>query len=166
MKSFFTLIFALICGVGTSQFPEFEQQYRQRLSGAINELSKIVVGFDADAVQVGLSREDALQRYVASTDSFLNLRGKSMTEIIRRFEFLSEHQVKLESAGEFERIWIFAKEGDTELTRDTVEIFEPAVPVTTEGAMFAAGGMSIGWMLLSLFLMPFRRSRRQRRVET
>jgi len=166
MKSFFILIFALICGVTTSQFPEFEQQYRQRLSGAINELSKIVVRFDADAVQFGLSRDDALQRYVASTDSFLNLRGKSMSEIIRRFEYLSEHQEKLDSAGEFGRVWIFAKEGDKELTRDTAEIFEPAMPVTVEGFMFAAGGVSLGWILLSLLLLPFRRSRRERWAET
>lgn len=166
MKSVFILIFALLCGVATSQFPEFEQQYRQRLSGAVTELSKIVDRFDADADQFGLTREDALQRYVASTDSFLNLRGKSMEEIISRFEYLSEHQAKLETAGDLERVWIFTNERDKQLTRDTAQIFEPAVPVTVEGLMFAAGGMALGWILLSLLLLPFGRTRSNRLAET
>ncbi|WP_416877142.1 DUF2937 family protein [Litorimonas sp.] len=166
MKAFFVLIFALICGVATSQFPEFEQQYRQRLSGAVNELSKVVARFDADAGEFGLSREDALQRYVSSTDSFLNLRGKSMNEIINRYEYLSEHQAKLNSAVGLENVWIFTTERDSELTRDTADIFKPAVPVTVEGFMYAAGGFSLGWILLYLLLMPFGRVRPVRRAET
>lgn len=166
MKSFFILIFAVFCGVATSQFPEFEQQYRQRLSGAVNELSKIVVRFDADAGEFGLSREDALQRYVSSTDSFLSLRGKSMSEIINRFEYLSEHQAKLESATGLENIWVFTLERDPELTRETADIFEPAVPITVEGFMYAAGGFSLAWILLYLLLMPFGRSRPLHTAET
>ncbi len=166
MKAFIILIFALFCGVATSQFPEFEQQYRQRLSGAVNELSKIVVRFDQDAGEFGLSREDALTRYVSSGDSFLSLRGKSMSEVINRFEYLSGHQNRLDSAAALGRVWIFITERDPDLTRDTAEIFKPAVPVTVEGVIYAAGGFSLGWILLSLLLMPFGRSRRERLAET
>ena len=44
--------------VALSQFPEFSQQYLQRLSGAVDELKAITVAFDLSARVAGLSRED------------------------------------------------------------------------------------------------------------
>ena len=38
----FALMFGLFCGVAASQLPEFAQQYRQRLGGALDELTALV----------------------------------------------------------------------------------------------------------------------------
>ena len=164
MKTFVLVIVSLICGLALSQFPEFEQQYRQRLSGAVTELSKIVTQFDQDAGQYGLSRDEALERYLSASDEFLNLRGKSMEEIIARYEYLSAHEESLESAGEFERLWVFARDRDSELAQDTASIFEPALPITTEGLIHAAGGFFAGWLFFGMLLWPFGRSRRRARA--
>ena len=48
--------------VGLSQFPEFSQQYAQRLGGAVDELARVVEDFDADASDVGLNRDEALSQ--------------------------------------------------------------------------------------------------------
>ena len=49
---------------GLSQFPEYSQQYNQRLAGAVDELSHVVADFDASAAAEGLSREAALAQMV------------------------------------------------------------------------------------------------------
>ena len=57
-----TLAGGLAVGAGTSQFPEFSQQYAQRLGGAVDALSEVVADFDTSAVAEGLSRSEALCR--------------------------------------------------------------------------------------------------------
>ena len=57
-----TLAGGLTGAAGLSQFPEFSQQYIQRLSGAVDELSRVVAEFDADAAALGLSRGEALDQ--------------------------------------------------------------------------------------------------------
>lgn len=160
MKRLVILIFALICGGATSQFPEFAQQYRQRLDGAIQELSKIVTQFDQDARASGLSRDEAVERFSASGDEFLGKRGASLKQIFARYDYLTTHQAHLNDANPFERFIVFAKERDPELSNATLEIYKPAVPVTAEGGVHAAGGAAGGWALLSILLWPFGRRRR------
>ena len=68
----------MIAGVGglglalvLSQFPEYAQQYTQRLGGAVDELRVITEDFDRAAAEGGLDRATALGRYEASNDDFL-----------------------------------------------------------------------------------------------
>lgn len=160
MKRLIIFLFALICGGAASQFPEFSQQYRQRLDGAVQELSKIVEQFDADARLSGLSRDEAVERYAQSGDDFLGKRGDSLKQVFARYDYLSQHQTDLMDANPFERLIVFAKSRDPELSQATLKIYEPAVPVTTEGGAHAAGGVVGGWALLSILLWPFGRRRR------
>ena len=51
-----------------SQFPEFSQQYIQRMGGAVDELTRFVAEFDADAAELGLSRQAALVDLAAGGD--------------------------------------------------------------------------------------------------
>ena len=44
-----SMAIGLLCGLAATQAPEFAQQYRQRLAGAVDELSRIVNQFDAEA---------------------------------------------------------------------------------------------------------------------
>jgi hypothetical protein len=48
------LAIALIAGLVGSQGPEFAQQYRQRIGGALDELKRIVADFDDEAAREGL----------------------------------------------------------------------------------------------------------------
>ncbi|WP_017931621.1 DUF2937 family protein [Robiginitomaculum antarcticum] len=164
MKNFFTLIVALICGVFASQFPEYAQQYRQRLAGAVGELERVVAQFDADANEGGLSRNDALARYQKSGDDFLEDRGDSMGQTISRYIRLNAHLTAMNKANPAERLWVFATQRDMQLAEETLEIYEPAVPVTTVGAAHAAGGFALGWLLLSLLMAPFKKRRAAHRA--
>lgn len=166
MKKWIIVLLALLCGALASQFPEFAQQYRQRLAGAVEELQRIVMQFDADAAQSGLTRDQALERYDISDDEFLSDRGDSMKDIMARYGRLDMHLAELNSAGDLSRLWVFARGHDKDLVKGTIEIYQPAIPVTAVGAAHFAGGFGAAWLFFSLLLSPFGRKGRDVRRAT
>ena len=72
------LAVGLAGGTLFSQAPEFAQQYRQRIGGAIDELRIIVDDFTKQAADHHLDRQQALDVYARSPDDFLRDRGLSM----------------------------------------------------------------------------------------
>ncbi|MDN3720858.1 DUF2937 family protein [Roseibium salinum] len=101
------LIVMLLSGTATSQLPEFSQQYRQRLGGAIDALEEIIADFRQDAEQYGLTIAQAIARQKASSDPFIRARGDSMAEAEMRLVRLKEQREELQSAGQFQRLFIF-----------------------------------------------------------
>jgi hypothetical protein len=147
-----------------SQGPEFAQQYRQRLGGALDELSAIVQRFDADASRQGLSRDQGIARLKEAPDAFARQRASAEEATIRRQEKLKLQKEVLTSAGPVVRVTSLLTEGDRELIDRTLADFEPAMPVTAEGAILAAGGFAGGYLLArltgGLIAAPFRRRKR------
>lgn len=161
MRSPFLLVGALAGGLTASQYPEYTQQYQQRLGGAVEELGVVIENFDQDAANQGLNRDQALARYDASTDQFLMERGLSISKTIARFENLKAHQQALIDAGPVEQFTAFASHLDPKLLSDTMNSYKPAVPVTPSGLTFLGLGLLIGWGLFrfvwGIFAWPFRR---------
>ena len=153
--------------VGTivfSQVPEFSQQYRQRIGGAVDELKAFVARFDADAQSENLTREQALTRHLASTDPLFVKRGVAMQDTIRRLDRLGAQAQAMQDDSAFVRLVNFAAYSDGDLTRKTFNAFEPAIPVTTEGGIMAAIGAFLGWLLARILGAPKRAL--QRRLES
>ena len=160
----------MIAGVGglglalvLSQFPEYAQQYTQRLGGAVDELRVITEDFDRAAAEGGLDRATALGRYEASNDDFLAGRGSSMTATFQRYDQLSATLARIENADAIERLQSLPAYLDTDIGRRTLESYKPAVPVTMEGILYAGGGFILGYLVLSglwrFLALPFRRRR-------
>lgn len=160
----------MIAGVGglglalvLSQFPEYAQQYTQRLGGAVDELRVITEDFDRAAAEGGLDRATALGRYEASNDDFLAGRGTSMTATFQRYDQLSATLARIENAGAVERLQSLPAYLDTDIGRRTLESYKPAVPVTMEGILYAGAGFILGYLVLSglwrFVTLPFRRRR-------
>ncbi|WP_240231744.1 DUF2937 family protein [Devosia lacusdianchii] len=158
----------IVAGIGglglafaLSQFPEYAQQYTQRLGGAVDELRVITEDFDRAAVAGGLDRVTALQRYNASNDDFLAGRGTSMTATFQRYEQLSTTLARIEGAGPAERFQSLPAYLDTDIGQRTLENYRPAIPVTMEGILYAGGGFILGYLILSalwrFLAMPFRK---------
>ena len=127
-------------GLTGSQFPEFAQQYRQRLGGALDELRQVVADFDADAAQNGLTRAAALATYGRSPEPFLRDRGVTMAGVMRRFESLSEQRAKLELASPLTRPVVVLRAPDERVIKGAWADFELDVPVTNAGIVWAAAG--------------------------
>ncbi|WP_417307886.1 DUF2937 family protein [Devosia sp.] len=170
MRRILSAFGGLILAVLLSQFPEYAQQYTQRLGGAVDELRVLIAEFDTAASEAGLSRQQALARYTETNDSFIVGRGQSMTRTFARYEQLSEVLAELRGSSGWERFQQLPRYLDTEIGRRTMENFQPGVPVTLEGLAYAGAGFLGGYLIVSalvtLVLLPFRafwRRRRERR---
>lgn len=133
-----------------SQAPEFAQQYRQRIGGAVDELKMVVVEFDKDASGSQMSRQEALNELTGSLETFPRNRGESMTKTISRHERLSEQREWLEKSHPLTRPLLVLKSPDSKLLNRAWEIYEPALPLTAPGALY--GGLGA---LLAIILARF-----------
>lgn len=136
--------------VALSQFPEFSQQYVQRLSGAVDELRAVTFAFDTTARVAGLSREEAFDK-MGGSDFSDSLRD-DMRARIYRYERLNADYQALAAAAPLERLARFYRFRDPDLARRTWDDYQPAVPVSAEGLTSAGIGFAGGWVLVSLFL--------------
>lgn len=153
---------AIAGAVALSQFPEFSQQYVQRLSGAVDELRAVTIAFDTAARVGGLSREEALAQLKGT--GFGDQFSDDMRTRIYRYERLNADYQALAGAAPLQRLaraWRFR---DPELARRTWDDFRPAVPVTSEGLVFAGIGYAGGWLLVTLVLGALFGRRRTRRA--
>ena len=137
--------FGLFGGVVASQGPEFSQQYRQRIGGAIDELRMIVQRFEADAQANDETRESAIARLRANPDDLASRQGAAMQGNFERLARLERHQQAMVDAGPFVRMGLLVRDGDTDVMRAAYRDFEPAVPVTEEGLLSAATGFVVCW---------------------
>ena len=144
------LAVGLLGGVTASQGPEFAQQYRQRLGGAIDELRRVTQRFEADAAANGQNREGAVDRLRMSPDNLVSRQGDAMRANIERLERLERQRQAYAEAGPFQRLVVTARDGDVDLMRAAYQDFEPAVPATQEGVVAAGTGFLGGWSLTLL----------------
>lgn len=146
-----------------SQFPEYSQQYAQRLGGAVDELRQFVEDFDADAARVGLGREQALSE-LSRAGALGAERAETMQSTIERFDRLSSALADLKDAGPFSRAYHAVHFNDPGIAQAAWQDFKPAVPLTFEGAIFSGAGLAAGGLLVSIFLGFLRMIFRRRNV--
>ena len=158
----------LLGGIVASQGPEFGQQYRQRLGGAVDELRQVITRFERDAQASGETRESAITRLRSNADGFVSRQGTAMQANVERLGRLETHRAAMLEAGPFSRVALMVRDGDTDIMEAVSRDFEPALPVTEEGILSTAIGFIAVWgglLLLSGFLRSlFRRSRSRRSV--
>lgn len=148
-------------GLAGSQFPEFSQQYLQRLGGAVDALEDVVADFDASATAVGLDRAGALAQMRGTP--FMERRRIDMARTFARYDALRRDLAMLEGEGPFMRAYRLPYMSDPEIARAAWAVYQPAMPLTFAGLSFAGAGALLagllGWALLRMLLWPLRRSR-------
>jgi Protein of unknown function (DUF2937) len=160
------LAIALIAGLIGSQAPEFAQQYRQRLGGAVAELTRIVAEFDAEVERENLTPTEGLSRLDQNADPLARQRGEDMEGTISRANRLKEQLQAMTSAGRFKRLYVMAKDFDPQIAESTLDNYEPAAPLTFE-ALVAAGLAAVwGWGATHLIAWPLRRRSRLRAMQS
>ena len=149
----------LLLAVVFSQVPEFVQQYRQRLGGAVDELKRIVAQFDAEASAQSLSRDAGIARLRANADPLAQARGADLHIALDRERRLDAQDRAFETAGPLGRYWVFVERLDPELASRTYAVYRPAVPVTAPGFAAAAVGFVAGYGAVRAMAAPFGRRR-------
>lgn len=137
-----------------SQFPEFSQQYVQRLGGAVDALGQVVADFDASAAAEGLTRESALAQMTGT--AFVDRRREDMIRTIDRHARLRSDLEALRAAGPFMRAYHVARL-DGEIAHATWHDFNPALPLTFAGAVFGTAGFLVGCLIAGLASTSLRR---------
>jgi hypothetical protein len=156
------LAIAVLAGLIGSQAPEFAQQYRQRLGGALEELNRIVSEFDAEIQRQSLTRAGALRRLENNTDPLARERGEDMGKAIERAARLNEQIEAMNLASPLMRLYVVATNFDPEIARSTLDNYEPAGPLSV-GALTAGGLAALwGWAATRLVAWPFSRRSRLR----
>jgi hypothetical protein len=154
------LLFALIGAQG----PEFSQQYRQRLGGALDELTRVVADFDADAARQAMTPVEAIARLEGNPDPLAQARGSAIEGDIARQGRLQSAYDEMRSAGTMKRLFAMALDFDPGIASQTLQNFEPAVPITAETLVFAGIALVIGWGGTHLCAWPIRRRWRERQA--
>jgi len=153
------MVGGLTGAAGLSQYPEFAQQYTQRLAGQVEALEVVVEDFETTAERSGLTRDEALAEMTGTT--FLADRGRDMERTITRYEGLQSDYTMLTEASAFEKMMMPHRLADGETFRGTWGDYEPAVPLTAAGAASAGVGFFAGWLLVGVLIwiltLPFRR---------
>lgn len=161
-----TLFFALLLGLATTQLPEFVAQYRQRLGGAIDELSSIVEGFDRRNAQAGLSEAAGIARLRASPDPLVRQEGDEKADTVVRLANLRAAQAEFRDAAPVARLATFLRHYDPRVAAGTWHDFEPAVPTSGEAFVLGVAGFLVGGGTVHALAYPLRRRRTRVRLTT
>ncbi len=144
VRNLFCLILALLVAGLFSQEPEFLQQYTQRLSGRIDELTRQAREFEARVQAFGLTRDEAIARFKANPDPVVAGEAAAREADLALLARLERQRANLQGGSELSRLMAMIGELDPEIARATYADFKPAVPVTTQGLVFAMAGFIAG----------------------
>jgi len=152
------LLFALV----GAQWPEFSQQYRQRLGGALDELTRVVAAFDDAAASRDLTPDQAIARLKDNPDPLARERGADIEGDIARQRRLQADLAALQNAGPLRRLAVIVGDLDPSIASQTLRDFEPAFPVTSEALTVGGLALVFGWGATHLVAWPIRRRARRR----
>ena len=146
----FALAVAVLAGLIGSQGPEFAQQYRQRLGGAL------------EPKRQNLTPVEGQSRLEDNAHPLAPQRGEDMAEAIDRAKRLSEQLQAIGSGSPMTRLYVVARDFDPEIAKSALDNYEPAAPLTL--AALAAAGLAAfwGWAATHLIAWPFQHRSRLR----
>ena len=157
------LAIGLACGLVATQAPEFAQQYRQRLAGAIDELSRIVQQFETEAASQSLTPAEAIARLEANSDELARERGADIDSDMVRLTRLQAELAAFRDAAPLRRLATLARQFDPKTAELAWQDFEPAMPTSFEALVLGGLAAVWGWATTHLCIWPVRRHWQRRR---
>ena len=143
-----TVAGAVAGGAGMSQFPEYSQQYQQRLAGAVDEMRVVVAQFDDSLASVGKTRAEVfMQTGGSDLERQLIDDGKSN---IARIAHLETALARVKDAPILQRLFASPAVADRKVAAAAWSDFKPALPLTIVGLACAGIGLILGWVFCSI----------------
>src|SRR5690606_10448044 len=113
----------------------------------------------------GLSGPEAVDRLQTADDALTRSQGDRMLATMERLDRLKAQRTAFEGAGPLLRMVVMLSDLDPQIARATAQDFEPALPVTGEGALSALVGALLGLLGAGAIGRAGRRLRRGRRAD-
>lgn len=153
------LLFGLAGAAMLSQFPEFFQQYTQRLGGRLDEVRTQVDALESRASSSGKTLNAYLEQFLVSRDRDVQQEGRALAALVQRRATLATAYSALAGTSQFWRARAFAEHVDMDIAKATARDYKPATPLTAESAVYSGAGFGAGGLVYSL-LFGWRRRRR------
>lgn len=135
---------AALGALSLSQFPEFYQQYLQRLGGRLEQALVQEARYYAAAKDAGLTIEQYINRFLTAFDEVVQNEGAIIQATLADAHELREALQTLSAAAPFERPFVFLSHLDQQTMNAAFDAFRPALPITSEGLVYAGVGILIG----------------------
>ena len=161
MKLVFTIITALLFGSLLSQFPEFYQQYLQRLGGQLDGIRLEITDLDQRAESAQKNRFEYIRRLLENDDPIVQNEGDNLARLLGKQIKLQRTFDDLNSSNPLWRSVRFAHHFNNEIAIPTLDSFRPAIPITVEGAYYFSLGAFLGWFFSWLLGRFLRRQKNQ-----
>ena len=155
---------ASVAGAGAfAQFPEFFQQYVQRLGGRLDQARLDLDRILLDATTLGRTLEAYLEELLTSGTTAARQAARRELERVDQTSDLQNAYDALTLAAPAERPFLFIKHFDADVAEETLSIFSPALPATGEGLVYAAAGLLVALCLMAGSEAGVKGARRQLR---
>lgn len=156
LTGLFDRVFAACGALLFAQAPMFIQQYSHQLSGRVAEL-KWHINAIGEAANLGQkSILQYIQRFIDSSDPDFSRQGELMQQLMQRYESLSSSLQGLSNASAAAKPFVFARNFNWEIAEKTLSEFQPGVPFTLEGLVYALIGVGVGYGFFSVIKLFFR----------
>ncbi|HPC42833.1 MAG TPA: DUF2937 family protein [Spirochaetota bacterium] len=140
-------ICAVLGALVFAQFPQYLAQYIQRLGGHVDEAARNMEKYREIAKDVGKSLYQYSQHLLNSKDPAVFKTGQKIAGDLERYNQLADALKELQNAPAYKKFFIFVRHVDFDIARGAWESFTPGLPVTLEGAAYAAVGIVVGMIL-------------------
>jgi len=156
-RSLFTILFIL--GV---QFPEFIQQYSQRLSGHLNEaLSQLSEHQLVADRHFDGSLKSMVEKYLTNSEPSIKETAVIINNISHRVTDLKSQLFNIQETEYIERLYYFITQFDSSMAEATLKQYQLAIPLNLPalltGIILALSIILIIYILLSLIKIVFYR---------
>jgi hypothetical protein len=136
----------------TAQFPEFYQQYLQRLGGRVDQAVLQANRIREAAAAENLTLSNYLDSFLTSQVSAHRRQGEILIQELDDADRLRDSLDALTRSQIWERPFVMLSQADTDILQAAATVFKPAVPITPEGFVYAAVGVVLGIVLLKALL--------------
>lgn len=141
------------------QFPLFIEQYEMRLSGHLQESSKLIQDLEKNAAATNKSLQGYIQKFLQQDDPDFASSGATMQKSVQRYENLTKAYAALHDASLFKRPFVFLAYLQSDIFRESLHEFTPGFSITLETLLYGIIGFFV-WM--ALFQLTCRLSSRKK----
>ncbi len=136
---------AIVGSLTLAQFPQFYAHYLQRLGGHLDEARLIVSEYSEAANSFNLTLHEYIRIHLTANNPVLQSTGTIIENSLARLTALEKSFQALQAGTVFNRWWIFIKNMDPAIFRQTYSAYMPGISLTVESLIYAVTGLLITW---------------------
>lgn len=143
-------IFTIAGAVTFAQVPQLIQQYIDVLAGALMEAGRQYEAIRIHAAATGKTVNEFIEKHLNSSDPDFRGSGKIFQATVERYEELQSAYKALIDVPLWQKPFSFITHYDSSIMQAVV--FEPGLPLNTEGLVYAVTGAVVGFLFYNTIL--------------